>query len=309
MRLRDLDLNLLVALDALLREAHVSRAAARLDMGQSSMSLALSKLRTLFGDPLLVKGGNGLVLTAKATELAPRVSEALRQIDSLLHMQQAFDPAGAQGTITFIVTDYIDFLLVPLLIKEMARRAPGVSLRVVGPNPNRLGEVFSSGEVDVSVSYFPSPPASLRVRPLFTDRLVGIARRGHPFLQDTKDLAAFCRHRHVTVVPGEANWYNTQVDQQLALHGRQRSAQLTKPTFLGVPFIVEDSDLLATVPERVARGFARFTDIELFDPPLQLDPFTVVLLWHDRTHTNPLHRWFRELVVEVCAAAMGPPAH
>ena len=306
MRLRDLDLNLLVSLDTLLREAHVSRAAARLDMSQSSMSLALSKLRTLFNDPLLVKGGSALVLTAKAIDLAPRVADALRQIDSLLHMQEAFDPAQARDTITFIVTDYIDFLLVPSLVKVMARRAPNVTLRVVGPNPKRLGEVFSNGEVDVSVSYFPDPPASLRVRPLFTDRLVGIARRGHPFLADTTDLDAYCRHGHVTVEPGEATWYNTQVDQQLSLQGSQRCTQLTKPTFLGVPFIVEDSDLLATLPERVARGFARFTEVELFDPPLKLEPFSVVLLWHDRTHTNPLHRWFRELVVEVCEEGSAP---
>lgn len=306
MRLRDLDLNLLVALDALLREAHVSRAAAGLEMSQSSMSLALSKLRSLFDDPLLVKGSGGLVLTAKAADLAPRVSEALHRIEGLLHVRQAFDPAQARDTITLIVTDFIDFLLVPAIVKAMARRAPGVTLRVVGPNPVRLGEIFSSGEVDVSVSYFPDPPASLRVRPLFTDRLVGIARRGHPVLQQPGSLEAYCSYGHVTVQPGAATWYNTQVDEQLTRHGRQRRAQLTKPTFLGVPFIVEDSDLLATLPERVARGFMKFTAIETFDPPLSLAPFDVVLLWHDRTHTTPLHRWFRELVIELCAGEALP---
>ncbi len=305
MRLRDLDLNLLVALDALLREAHVSRAAARLEMSQSSMSLALSKLRALFNDPLLVRGGTGLVLTARARELAPQLTEALRQVDSLLNVQQAFDPAQARDTITFIVTDYIDFVLVPSLVEVLARKAPGVTLRVVGPNPRRLGEVFSSGEVDVSVSYFPDPPASLRVRPVFTDRLVGIARRDHPFLADPTDRDAYCANGHITVEPGEATWYNTQVDEQLARDGRTRRIQLSKPTFLGVPFIVEHTDLLAALPERVARGFARFTDIALFDLPLQLEPFNVTLLWHDRTHTNPLHRWFREVVIELCAAGMG----
>lgn len=301
MRLRDLDLNLLVALDALLREAHVSRAAARLEMSQSSMSLALSKLRAVFNDPLLVKGGSALVLTARARELMPRVEDALRQIDGLLHEQQAFDPANARDTITLIVTDYIDFVVVPSLVKEMARRAPHVILRIVGPNPKRLGEVFSSGEVDVSISYFPDPPASLRVRPLFQDRLVGIARRGHPFLADAPSLQGFCDAAHVIIEPGEATMYNAQVDQQLQRAGLARRIQLSKPTFLGVPFIVEQSDLLSTMPEKVARGFTRFTDMEIFEPPLALDPFDVVLLWHDRTHTNPLHRWFRELIIELCA--------
>lgn len=301
MRLRDLDLNLLVALDALLREAHVSRAAARLEMSQSSMSLALAKLRTLFNDPLLVKGASGLVPTARAQELAPRVAEALRQVESLLHGQQDFDPQRARDTVTLIVTDYIDFVVVPALVKAMAKRAPHVILRIVGPNPRRLGEVFSAGEVDVSVSYFPNPPASLRVRPLFQDRLVGIARRGHPYLSGARDLDAFCGASHVAIAPGEATMYNALVDQQLERAGRSRHIQLSKPTFLGVPFIVEQTDLLATMPETVARGFTRFTDIEIFEPPMALEPLDVVLLWHDRTHTNPVHRWVRELIIELCA--------
>jgi DNA-binding transcriptional LysR family regulator len=300
MRLRDLDLNLLVALDALLREAHVSRAAAGLDMSQSSMSLALSKLRAVFNDPLLVKGGAGLVLTARARELAPRVQEALRQLDSLLHDQEEFDPARARDTVTMIVTDYIDFVLVPALVKELALLAPHVMMRIVGPNPPRFGELFSSGAVDVSVSYFPNPPASLRVRPLFQDRLVGIARRGHPFLQGARDLESFCAASHVIIEPGEASIYNAAVDQALEAAGRSRQVALSKPTFLGVPFIVEQTDLLATMPEKVARGMTRFAQVEVFEPPLQLKPIDVVLLWHDRTHTNPVHRWVRELIVKLC---------
>lgn len=297
MRLRDLDLNLLVALDALLREAHVSRAAARLDMSQSSTSLALAKLRTLFNDPLLVKGRAGLVLTARARELAPRVEEALAHIDNLVNVSQSFDPAQARDTITMIVTDYIDFVMVPGLVKELSRQAPHVTLRVVGPNPTRLGEIFGGGAVDVSISYFPNPPASLRMRPLFQDRIVGIARKGHPFLQGPRDLDSFCAAGHVIIEPGEATMYNAAVDQRLETAGRSRRVVLSKPTFLGVPFIVEQTDLLSTMPEKVARGFTAFTSVELFEVPLPLEPFDVVLLWHDRTHTNPLQRWFRDLIV------------
>lgn len=301
MRLRDLDLNLLVALNALLREAHVSRAAARLDMSQSSMSLALSKLRAVFNDPLLVKGGTGLVPTARARELQPRVQEALRSIDSLLQEQEAFEPAQARDTITMIVTDYIDFLVVPALVKELARLAPHVILRIVGPNPTRFGEIFSTGEVDVSVSYFPDPPASLRVRPLFQDRLVGMARPGHPFLHGPRDIDSFCAARHVIIEPGEASIYNAAVDEALLAAGRTRQVALSKPTFLAVPFIVADTDLLAVMPEKVARGMMKFADVVVFETPLELTPIDVVLLWHDRTHTNPVQRWFRELVIHVCA--------
>ena len=273
-----------------------------MDMSQSSMSLALSKLRAAFNDPLLVKGATGLVPTARALELQPRVQEALRQIDGLLHEQEAFNPAQARGTITMIVTDYIDFVVVPALSKELARLAPGVTLRIVGPNPTRLGEIFSAGEVDLSVSYFPDPPASLRVRPLFQDRLVGIARPGHPFLLGSRDVDSFCVARHVIIEPGEASMYNAAVDKALAITGRTRHVAVSKPTFLAVPFIVAETDLLSTMPEKVAQGITRFADIELFEVPLDLNPVDVVLLWHERTHTNPLQRWFRELVVRICAS-------
>jgi DNA-binding transcriptional LysR family regulator len=305
MRLRDLDLNLLVALDALLREKHVSRAAAGLDMSQSSMSLALSKLRALFDDPLLVKGGSGLVLTARAEDLAPRVEDTLRQIDSLMNVRAAFNPALARDTITLIVTDYIDFVVVPELIRRMAVVAPNVILRIVGPNPRRIGEVFSSGEVDVAISYFPDPPGSLRVRPLFHERMVGVARRGHPLLAGAMDLDAFCAAGHVTVEPGAATMYNAVLDSHLERAGRSRRVMLSKPTFLGVPFIVEQTDLLAMLPERVVQRFVGMLAIETFEPPLPLEPFDIVLMWHDRSHTNPLHRWFRQLAIELCAERFG----
>ena len=139
------------------------------------------------------------------------------------------------------------------------------------------------------------------VRPLFRDRLIGIARRGQPFLQGSRDIDTFCAAGHVIIEPGAATWYNAQVDEQLQIEGRSRRVLLSKPTFLGVPFIVEQTDLLAILPEQAARGFARFTDIELFEPPIELKPFDVVLLWHERTHTSPAHRWFRDLIIELCA--------
>ena len=183
MKLREVDLNLLVALDALIRERHVSRAAEQLDISQSSMSLALARLRTLFHDPLLVKANNRLEPTARAQELAPSVKQLLRGIDQLIHEQAPFEPLQAHETITMIVTDYVEFVLMPELMATLEREAPGIVLRILGPNPKRLGEVMSTGQVDLALSYFPNPPDNLRTRPLFEDRMVGIARLGHPMLE------------------------------------------------------------------------------------------------------------------------------
>ncbi|WP_372657984.1 LysR family transcriptional regulator [Hydrogenophaga sp.] len=302
MRLRNADLNLLVAFDALMRECHVTRAANLLDISQSSMSLALAKLRVMFHDPLLIKSGNALIPTVRARELIPQVEQVLRGVDVLLHEQTPFDPAQANQVITMIVIDYIDFVVMPALMAALEREAPNVSLRVINPNPRRLGEVMSRGDIDLALSYFPTPPDNLRTRPLFTDRLVGIARAGHPMFERPLSLERFCEYGHVAIEPGEgATMYNALVDDALQNIGMQRRSVLSKPTFLGIPFVVAQTDLIATLPERLVQRFIDIAPVRIFEPPLRLDRLNVVLMWHDRTHNNPLHRWMRDLIAKLFA--------
>ena len=301
MRLRDVDLNLLVAFDALMRECHVTRAAYLLGISQSSMSLALAKLRVLFHDQLLVRSGAGLVPTVKARALAPEVQRVLGDIDLLLNDSRPFDPGAVKDTVTMIVIDYIDFVVLPDLIGRLQREAPGLSLRIVGPNPRRLGEIMSKGDVDLALTYFPAPPENVRTRPLFDDRMVSIARKDHPMLAETVSLEAFCAQSHVAIEPAEgARMYNELVDDALRRRGASRRIALSKPTFLGVPFLVASTDLVATLPRLVAERFAHMAPIELFAPPIEVQPIDIVMMWHDRTHNNPLHRWLRELIAEVC---------
>jgi DNA-binding transcriptional LysR family regulator len=308
-RLHEIDLNLLVAFDALLRECHVTRAAHRLRISQSSMSLALAKLRVLFHDPLLVKAAGGLQPTIKARNLQPQVEEVLRHIDRLVHDQNAFDPAEANETVTMIVIDYIDFVVMPDLMSRLQREASNLALRIVGPNPRRLAEIMANGEIDMALTYFPAPPDSVRTRPLFTDRLVGIARNGHPMLEHGISVDSFCAQAHVAIEPAEgASMYNELVDDALRDLGLARRIALSKTTFLGVPFLVAQTDLVATLPERVAQRFATMAPITLFEPPLKLARLDIVMMWHDRTHNNPLHQWLREVIVDVCARWRKPGA-
>jgi DNA-binding transcriptional LysR family regulator len=301
MQLRDIDLNLLVAFTVLVSEAHVSRAAQRLGLSQSSTSLALAKLRVLFKDPILIKAGNTMAPTARAQQLLPMVEQVLSDIETLVHDPAPFAPALATDLITIIITDYIDFVVMPSLMVELARLAPDISLKLVGPNPRRIGEVMSTGQADVSITYFPVPPESVRVRPLFSDRLVAVARSDHPLFNEALTLEQFCRQGHVAIEPGEgATMYNALIDNALQEAGVQRRVVLSKPTFLGIPFVVAQTDLIATLPERVARQFAEVAPIRIFEPPIALDQINVVLMWHDRTHHSPLHQWFRTLLMEIC---------
>ncbi len=308
MSLRDIDLNLLVAFDALMRECHVTRAAYRMDVSQSSMSLALSKLRVMFHDPLLVKSGKGLVPTERARFLMPQVEDILRGVDVLIHEEQPFDPSQASAVITMIVIDYIDFVVVPHLMDELQRSAPNISLRIVGPNPRQLGEAMSSGEIDMALTYFPTPPGNVRTRPLFKDRMVGIARSGHPLFERPLSLEGYCDYAHVAIKPAEgAEMYNALIDGALGSEGRQRRIAVSKPTFMGVPFLISQSDLISTIPERIAQRFTDLAAIRIFEPPLKLAPINVVLMWHDRTHNNPLYRWLRDLIADVCLHKIGKP--
>lgn len=300
MRLHDVDLNLLVLFDTLIKECHVTRAALRMGISQSSMSAALAKLRTIFGDPLLVRSQKGLVATPRAKELALRVEGLLGEIDSLINEHREFDPRRLNITISMIVIDYIDFVVMPKLIQVVQERAPGLSLRVLNPNPRRLSEIMSTGEADMALTYFPAPPENVRTRRLFNDRLVGIASANHPIFDGPLNLDRFCEFDHVALEPGEgATMYNEIIDGAIEREGKRRRVALSKPTFMGVPFLVSQTGLIATLPERIAERFTNFAPIRLFEIPLELEPINVVLMWHDRTHTNAVHKWLRERIIEV----------
>ena len=302
MKLRDIDLNLLVAFDALMRECHVTRAAWRLDISQSSMSLALAKLRTLFHDPLLVRTAQGLAPSALARDLQPRIEAILQAVDGLVQGPRDLDPQRIVETITLIAIDYIDYVVMPDLVGLLQHQAPDLSLRIVPPNPRRLREVMSTGEIDLALTYFPTPPDNVRTRPLFSDRLVGIARTDHPILKGKMNAERFSAQSQIAIQPADgADMYNALIDNALRELGLYRRVVLTKPTFLGVPFIVGRTELVATLPQRVAERFTQITPIALFELPFEQPVFDIVMMWHDRTHSAAVHHWVREQILDVCA--------
>ncbi|MDN5842934.1 MAG: LysR family transcriptional regulator [Alcaligenaceae bacterium] len=301
MDLKHADLNLLVAFDVLMSECHVTRAAYKMGVSQSSMSLALSKLRTLFSDELLVRSSKGLIRTDRALDLIPKVAEILRRADSLLNEDLPFNPAEIDGVVTMIVIDYIDFVVIPHLMERIQQEAPKLSLHIIGPNPRRLGEIMSGTDLDMAITYFPAPPNMVRTRPLFKDRMVGIARLDHPLFDAPISLARYCQFGHVAITPAEgADMYNEPIKEAVNRLGVQRHIAISKPTFMGVPFLIGESDLISTMPERIAKRFTNITKIRTFELPFHLEPINVVLMWHDRTHNHPLHRWLRDVIADVC---------
>jgi DNA-binding transcriptional LysR family regulator len=305
MDIRSVDLNLLVALDALLGERNVTRAAARLSLSQSAMSAALARLRALFGDPLLLRTAGGMLPTSKGLELAAPVKQVLADIGRLVQQAGAFDPASARATFTIAASDYVEFAILPRLVDFLEANAPLARFQVRAMDFGAIGRQLEAGEVDLGILGAGFAPPNARSRPLFLERFVCVVRRDHPRIRGRLTLDEFCALEHLLVAPSGSG-FTAQTDDALAAIGRRRQVRLSVPHFLLVPEILVRSDMVVVLPERLARGYEdRF---RIFDPPLEMPPFAIVEVWHDRTHRDPALVWLRQALADLTREEGAAPA-
>jgi DNA-binding transcriptional LysR family regulator len=296
MDIRNIDLNLLVALDALLAERSVSRAAVRLHLSQPAASALLARLRELFGDPLLLRSARGMLPTPRALELLGPVRQVLDEIEAIVQPRAAFDPASASLTFTLSASDYVEYALLPKLVDYLEHKAPGVRLEVRSLDLQLVAMQMESGEVDLCITGLQNAAPGLHLRPLYTERLVSVVRRNHPGVGARLTLDQFCSLEHIQVsVRGSG--FSTRIDEALAALGRKRRARLAVPHFLLVPEIVARSDMISALPERLARGYAK--QLRILEPPVELQEFTVGEMWHERNERDPAQQWLRDVLVEL----------
>jgi DNA-binding transcriptional LysR family regulator len=300
LHLRSLDLNLILALDALLEERSVTRAAQRVGITQSAMSHALARLRAVTGDALLVRAASGMVSTARAEELGPPIRRALEGVAAALRPPQAFEPKTAARRIRIGTGDYGEIVLLPCVLKRLAKEAPRVDLRVVFQGDNAAG-MLRSGDVDLLLSplFAAEIGSGMYARKLFDERFVCVVRRGHPLASKKLTLARYAAASHALISPRGKE--GSQTDDALTRLGLSRRVAVTVPHFLVAPHIVAQSDLVLTLPARVANMLAAPLGLVILEPPseLRLDGFTMSAVWHERTHADPALRWTRELFAEV----------
>jgi len=292
------DLNLLVALEALLAERNVTRAARRLGLSQPALSAQLARLRDLFGDPLFLPAQRGVTPTARATELEAPVRRALDQMREVLARGRGFDPATADLTVAIACSDYVQIAVIAPLALDLRVSAPDLRLAIRQLDGNLLGQQMQAGMVDLAVMTPATAPPALRTRRLFHERYVTIARRRHPKAKARLTLDDFTALDHVVVSP-RGGGFGGPVDTALGKLGRKRRIAVSAASFLFVPELVARSDLIATVPERLVRD--RTKRLQVFEPPLAVEGFAIGLVWHERTHRHPAHRWLRERVRMLCA--------
>jgi len=297
--LASVDLNLLVLLRALLQERHVTRAAKRVGLSQSAASHALSRLRELYGDPLLVRNGRALALTAHARRLLPLLERGLGELEGVVVREPDFDPSTTRRTFTLGTSDYLQALIMGPLLRRLATRAPGVDLSVV-VFPN-LRELLDAGALDLALSV-PSPETrELGSAPLFGEEFVCMVRRDHPRIKRAPTLEQYLTARHVVVAPSGTP--GSLVDTALAERGLERRIALRVTNFLIAPLVVAQTDFINTMPTRLARQLAKTYPLRLVPPPLKLPYFEYCMLWHPRVEHDPAQRWLREFVLEVSRSA------
>jgi DNA-binding transcriptional LysR family regulator len=288
-----LDLNLLVTLDTLLAERHVTRAAARLHLSQPAVSVQLARLREAFGDPLLIPGPRGMLPTARAESLREPLRDALEGLQRAVAPTTPFDPATADATWTIAATDYSGLAVVVPTLARLRDAAPRTRLAILESAPRRVAKLAEDGEIDLGLQTMDRIAPAMHARKLFDERYVLVARAGHPKLRRKPSLAAFCALQHVLVSP-DGGGFSGATDTALAALGRQRRVVLSLPHFIGAMSAVAASDLVAMLPRRLVEGRP---DLRAFEPPLEVPGFEMGMFWHERRHRDPGHCWLREQVL------------
>jgi DNA-binding transcriptional LysR family regulator len=290
------DLNLLVALDVLLAEGSVARAARRLGLSPSATSRTLARLREATGDPLLVRAGRGVVPSPRAAELREQVRRLVHDAEAVLRPAEAVDLARLARTYTLRTSEGFVETFGPALIERTRRDAPGVRLRFVQKS-DKDSAPLREGTVDLETGVVGKRSGpELRAQALFRDRVVGVVRAGHPLAEGEVTAKRFAGARHVSVSRQGAEV--EQVDVAMAAIGLARDVVAIVDGFAKAMALARASDLVACVPERHTASLR--AGLHAFALPVPVPAITVSLLWHPRMDADPAHRWLRECVRGVC---------
>ena len=299
MDIRSVDLNLLPVLDALLRHRSATLAARELNLSQSALSSALTRLRVLLGDELFVRTGRGLRPTPRASELAEPVAEVLMQVRDRILQGEPFDPASATRVFTLAHTDVGAYVLWPRIVRAVRQAAPGVQLRLQVLGMTQLAPALAEGQVDLAIGSFPDLPQSLFQKRLFDRRYVALVDRGHRLAATTLSLAQFAQTPQIVVRGGSG--VQELIGQSLQQHGLRREDVTELPSYLMIPPMLAGSGFLAVMPGQLADVFMAqglFSRLEL---PMATPVSTIRMYWHRRLQLDAGSQWLRALVADLLA--------
>ena len=301
--LKDLDLNLLVVLRALLQTRGVGQAAERLGMSQPAVSRALSRLRRQFGDQLLVKGHRSMMPTVYASELAGPLNYLLEQTEAFFERKSAFDSSTTSRVFRVATTDYGAIAIFPKLLPQFRADAPlaGIEIVAFGRDTFRM---LAEGQIDIAFYADDPVPTSLRTADLFTENYSSLVRENHPLTSQITNgrigIEAYLAHDHALVTVGGGR--TGVVDDALRVLGLKRRVALWLPFFMTAAALVSQSDLILTLPRRAAAVAAGSLPLVTFLPPAELETFGYRMIWHERSHKDAACVWLRDLIARSSAS-------
>jgi len=298
MNISGIDLNLLLAFEALIDERHVGRAARRIGLSQPAFSNAIGRLRSRLQDPLFVRTAHGMRPTPRAEQLADPIRSALAQLRQTFEVPNTFDPSASTHRFRIGLSDDVELRLVSLLSRVMLSGELQMQTR-------RLEWLFTvpeaelrNGTLDLAIGYFPDArylPPGLVMEPLSQEGNVVIARRGHPMWRRRLTVERFAKLDHAAVIYRNQLW--GLIDNELASRGRRRRLRLALPHCLSVLHAVASSDLVACIQESVVEEFGKDLNLRSCPEPLGLPPFVLRMVWHRQRDNDPAQVWLRKLIV------------
>lgn len=303
MDMKAIDLNLLVAFDAMVEQRSVTRAGEAIGLSQPAMSAAVARLRTLFDDALFVRSGAEMKPTPRALELAEPVRRVIDTVRTDILQRSAFDPATSERIFTIITPDIGEINFVPRLLARFASEAPAAHLRAIARPRLAAAEGLESGSAELAVGYFPDlHKAGFYQQKLFDNPHVCLVRRNHPTIGAKLTLKEYLAASHAVVRPDGREHVFEQFIQQ---RGLQRRVLVELSHFMSLLPVIEGSDLVATVPRDLADVCLRYGDLRAVEPPIKSPVIAVHQFWHARFHKDPAIVWLRGVVRSLFTSARG----
>jgi DNA-binding transcriptional LysR family regulator len=291
------DLNLMRTLLVLVQEASVSRAAAKLNLTQPTLSYALGQLRRIFDDPLLVRAGGRMSPTARCLEIADEVRELLVRFDRLTSDTHAFDPAATRLRMTIMAPEFATDLIAPALIRRVAQHSATIDVEFITTDPIEALALLEQGAIDFRLGWWPQPAPGLRRKLLWTDKLCCILRKGHPLLSASLTAETYFGAPHVRVRRPGRSYSMAWIDKAAAHAGKKPQVAAWVQNAHTMASVVAGTDMIGTLSRRLAKHLSD-QSIVLRDLPLDVPNMKVALYWHERTHGSAAHRWLRTLLFE-----------
>ncbi len=292
--LRQLDLNLLVALDVLITEASVTKAAERLNMSQSAMSYSLKRLRTILNDDILIRTSREMEVTPYARQISDRLRQILVEIQSTLLEKETFDPATTKATFRIAASDYVEATIGVSLIQQLATQSPEIRIRINNLDKETVMDALDENSIDLAVNA-KLPLKNWHVKQnLYREEFVCVVRGDNSLTE--LSIADYIERAHILVSLRDD--FQGKGDQILEQQKQSRQVIWSTPHFMAVPFLLNNSDCVALLPNRMAQQCARAMNLKLLPPPIPIEGFTVSMVWHQRNTNNPAYQWLREQIID-----------